>query len=96
MQVVNETDYYGGGTWKWQVGNLVEAGPVKDGQLLELRTELVATLQSVSLHSNNEDGFLWKVNADRIFTINSCYDRFKHKLFDPPLPNTLRLAINHL
>lgn len=47
--------------------------------------ELVQNLQQTVSRAHGSDTLEWSKNLEGCFTVNSCYNRFKVKLFGPPL-----------
>ncbi|XP_058748335.1 uncharacterized protein LOC131621306, partial [Vicia villosa] len=71
------------------------ADAVSVQQRLFLVTELLVELQQQGLrvHGNGEDTFHWSTEASGIFTVSSCYNRFREKLSGAPLDNSTVLAL---
>ncbi|XP_058740935.1 uncharacterized protein LOC131613265 [Vicia villosa] len=99
------------GSWSWRLENMVEAGsrgesgstgssgePEFTHQLSELILELLFELQQrqIAVRDSSDDAFSWRLEINGVFSVSSCYDRFKEKHFGPPLDNSTVLALSHL
>ncbi|XP_058783163.1 uncharacterized protein LOC131657821 [Vicia villosa] len=86
------------GRWDWRVDKLVAVGSegVVQQQHFVWLAELHSIMQGLHFRDSSPDGFVWNLCDDGVFTVSSCYERFKEKLSGPPLCHAKVTALGHL
>ncbi|XP_058734311.1 uncharacterized protein LOC131606012 [Vicia villosa] len=73
-----------------------------DAVSVQQRHTLIAGLlsdlqqQGVRVYGDGEDTFVWSAEACGVFTVSSCYNRFRKNLSGPPIDNITVVALSHL